>query len=474
MKYTTALLLALVTGSNITAQNPKIQEEDHPTMISKTGMVRILDDNSGESTNWGLAPEIKPDIYKVGLINGETSKITFISDIDSLSFDVELGKTYDFVIDWDGKKCYQQIIGVYYIPAANFSLEYQEATKGKIFVSIPEVYEMVNIGIAISEFGKKEKYMIYKKSNYYQSVINWFTKFEEHPFIKKLDSVFEINRNYYHSYKMNGYAFYFDKEDEIKRSTVFDRTGFRDQKENKLVPFLEEMADFSKVSRFRDFYQENKGVYERQIGVYTDSIGIREMQEWLQKQFPGNSAYDTYNIIFSPLVYGNQSSTWYESNGFKELQPHVNFPYRESISRLLPISKTAEYIYRGNIVFTELNHGYINPEADKYSEQIRNAISNRDIWVDKAKGPSYYGGNSLFNEYMNWVLINLRIIDYVSLNEQDKLIDNVVRMMVNNRGFLKFKEFNQFLVALYRKKEEKITVADLYPQIIAWFEENNK
>ena len=75
---------------------------------------------------------------------------------------------------------------------------------------------------------------------------------------------------------------------------------------------------------------------------------------------------------------------------------------------------------------------------------------------------------------MNWVLINLRIIDYVPKNEQKKLIDNVARIMVNGRGFLKFEEFNDFLVNLYRNKDKATTVADLYPQIIDWFDINNK
>ena len=44
--------------------------------------------------------------------------------------------------------------------------------------------------------------------------------------------------------------------------------------------------------------------------------------------FPNANKYDTYKIIFSPLVGGNQSVVWLESNGFKELQPHVEYPYR--------------------------------------------------------------------------------------------------------------------------------------------------
>src|SRR5918912_3078737 len=74
---------------------------------------------------------------------------------------------------------------------------------------------------------------------------------------------------------------------------------------------------------------------------------------------------------------------------------------------------------RSNIVFTEINHGYINPEADKYADRIGKAISNRDHWVDKGKGPGYYAGIGAFDEYMNWALVSLRITDYVPREEQD-------------------------------------------------------
>lgn len=466
------LLFNCVFLETTLAQNTN-QDDNLPVIKSNVSTISILDGEKYQKNYWNLAPDVNPDVYTAGLVNGEPHHVTFYTDIDSISFNVELGKTYDFIIKWGNKLCYQQIKGEKFESAANFNEEYQKATRGKIIVRIPDVYEMVNIAIAISKYGKEQKYKVYKKSDYYQEVLNWFDEHSNHPFIQKLDSVFQVNGNYYASYKMNGYAFYFDENGIIQRNTVFNRTGFRGEKNNKLLPFLSEMQSFANSSNFLEFYKKNMGTYEDQIFFYQDSIGIPEMQKWLEKNFPGNSAYDTYNIIFSPLVGGSQSSTWFESNGFKELQPHVNFPYYQAFKRLLPASKTAEYIYRGNIVFTEINHGYINPEADKYNDEITIAINNREMWVDSSKGTNYYNGNALFNEYMNWALINLRIIDYVPKADQEKLINSVVRIMVNGRGFLKFKEFNQFLVEEYQNRKAGTTIADLYPQIIKWFGEHN-
>jgi hypothetical protein len=331
----------------------------------------------------------------------------------------------------------------------------------------------VNVAMAVTSFGRNNKNFIYQKSKYYQAVLSWFDAYRENEFVVAMDSILSLNSGYYASLKMNGYAFVFDESGQIQRSEVYDRTGFRDQKSNMLLPYMEQMQSFADESNFLEFYRQNSDTYSYQINFYKDSINIPEMQTWLEKNFPGSNTYDTYNIILSPLVAYNQSTTWFESNGFKELQPHINFPYRQDFQGLLPISQEAEFTYRGNIVFTEINHGYINPEGDKFGSVLYEAVSNRNKWVDASKSANNYTGARIFHEYMNWALISLRIIDYVDESEQEKLIKRVERSMETGRGFLQFKSFNQFLLELYTNRNEGSTIADLYPQIIAWFEKNN-
>jgi len=331
----------------------------------------------------------------------------------------------------------------------------------------------VNVAIAIGSFGRKNPNFVYQKSEYYQRMLEWFDGYSGHRFVVSLDSLLSSSSGYYASLKMNGNAFVFDPAGKIRRSPVFDRTGFRSQSTNTLLPFLESMRSFADESRFLEFFRQNKDTYERQISFYRDSIDLQGMQDWLQGHFPDTKSYDTYNVIFSPLVSYNQSSTWFESNGFSELQPHVNFPYRQDILNILPLSKTSEYIDRGTIVFTELNHGYINPEADKYGARIGDAVSNRKVWVDSTKGAGYYGGAGVFTEYMNWGLLSLRILDFAPESEQEKLIDRIEWTMVRGRSFSKFREFNRFLMEIYRNRGDETTIAALYPQIIEWFEKTN-
>jgi hypothetical protein len=425
---------------------------------------------------WRLAPEAKPDVYEADLIDGRQTKITFITDVDSISFDVEEGKKYDFIIQKGDQMCYTQIVGVRFVPAANFDVEYQKKYRGKTTIEIPEVYELVNIAIAMTPTAIADKNLVIQNTEYYKRMREWFDEYKDYKVIRDFEELLKKNPNIYFSLKMNGYAYEFGKNNKLVKSKVYDRTGFTGEKSNTLAPYIPQLEVFAIASNFRKFYRKNRKTYDEQIAFYRDTANIAEMKNWLDKNFPTSNDYDTYKIVFSPLVGYNQSTTWFESNNFKELQPHVNFPYPRDLSRFTngnKLSETTMNVFRGNIVFTEINHGYINPEADKYAERISKAVSNRDFWVDPKMGAGYYGGNGAFNEYMNWALVVLRIVDYVPEHEQQPLIAAVEEMMTQRRGFPQFEKLDKFLIDLYKNRKTGQTLADLYPQIIEWFEKNN-
>ena len=468
MKFFLLVLTLIFVNAAATAQ------ERMPTIRSNVSVISIQDGEELRKNIWTLVPEAKPDVYEAQLRDGKPQRVTFITDVESISFLVQEGKKYDFIIQLGEQLCYTQIVGIRSVPAAVFDKTYQDAHRGKTFVEIPEVYELVNVAIAMTPTAIEDKNLVFKSSDYYKRMREWFDPYAGHPLLVALDNELKRNPGRYFTLKMNGYSFEFDSKGKIVQSAVYNRTGFRGDITNTLKPYVAQLQSFSDDTKFREFYKQNRATYDSQIAFYRDTANIAEMKRWLDKNFPALSDYDTYKIIFSPLVAYNQSTTWFNSNGFRELQPHVNFPYPEDMQRYGPMSETGQIVFRGNIVFTEINHGYINPEADKYAERILKAISNRERWVEKSRGPGYYGGMGAFNEYMNWGLVSLRIVDYAPKDEQDRMIANVDAMMVQRRGFVQFDVFDKFLVSLYRNRPAGKTVADLYPQIIAWFEKNNR
>jgi len=80
------LFLCLIITSNVYSQ-----EVIHAT--SKSADIR--DGDVYFKNYWTIMPEIKPDIYQTSSLN---KNITFYTDIDSISFLVELDKTHEFII----------------------------------------------------------------------------------------------------------------------------------------------------------------------------------------------------------------------------------------------------------------------------------------------------------------------------------------------------------------------------------------
>ncbi len=415
---------------------------------------------------WTLTPGLNPDIYTVALGKGERREVCFISGARSLCRTVGVGEQHDFIISHAGVDYPTRIVGEYVPPMAVFDEAYQAAHRGKVRVSIPEVYELVNIAIALTPTARDQS-LVARNTPYYDEAAGHFAGVSEHPFVLALDQ--ELRRGRYAPIKMNAYAFEFGERDRIVRSRVYDRTGFSQSTSNDLLPWLAPMQDFADQSGFRAFYAEHRPLYESQIEYLRRGLDIDAMLAWLRANFPDVKPYDTVNIIFSPLVGASQSVTWMESNGFSELQPHVNFPYGPSSGGTR--SPEAIALRRGWIVFTELNHGFINPTADPFADRITMALRDRAQWVvDNANTAGYPSPLSVFNEMMNWGLISLYLVDKAPQAERESLQEDLDRVMSERRGFKQSPRFHRFLVEIYSNRPPGATVAGLYPSIVEWFE----
>ena len=455
MKYILVLLLNLLCLQATLAQGLV------PTIKTEKDTISIY--IGGIKENFPHYKQEDPMLFTLAINPPDT--ISIVSETDSIAFIVKPKDKMIFDVVRERAKdtlnCFFNIVQRQ--EQASFSEEHKRTHQGKTFIEIPEVYELVNIIYAITPTGKTNRNIVNPNSNYYNSVIDKFEKYEQNTIVSTFDSL--LQKGKYGHLKMDAYAFHFENH-QIEKSKVYG--GFWGYY-NNLEPYVELLESFAKQSNFRKFYLEHQPFYRRQINTYRDSLDIHIMKGWLDKQFP-SIRYDALKIIFSPLVGGNQSSWHHESNGFNELQAHVNYPYMGSYLEQYP--QDVASLIRGNIVFTEINHGYINPESDKPEniERIEKSIKNLSDWIEKDKPATNYNTPyHCFNEYMNWGLVSLRYVDFAPPEYLPEMLADIENMMVKNRGFIKFAEFNQFLVKLYQERKNDKSLADMYPKIIDWF-----
>jgi hypothetical membrane protein len=83
-------------------------QQNLPVIRSGTRDVTIKY-NGQPVVNWYLQPEIKPDVFTIGSTLKE-KKVRFVTDADSVEYNVQAGQQYDFIIMLNDKEpCYTRI-----------------------------------------------------------------------------------------------------------------------------------------------------------------------------------------------------------------------------------------------------------------------------------------------------------------------------------------------------------------------------
>ena len=104
IKFLNPIVLMLT----FTCQYIKAQES-LPILKSNISTLSIKEGNAEYKEVWSFSPEVKPDIFITNPFTGK-KRITFYSDIDSISFLVKPNRKYDFIILLKGiEKAYTQI-----------------------------------------------------------------------------------------------------------------------------------------------------------------------------------------------------------------------------------------------------------------------------------------------------------------------------------------------------------------------------
>jgi len=104
---TSYLIIILSIGmSNLWAQKL-------PVIKANSKNVKIRDGAIFKENFWVIFPETKPDVYWVEFPKKD-HKVTFITDQDSIAFDVKYGSNYDFIVLLNGKdSCYTRVSATY-------------------------------------------------------------------------------------------------------------------------------------------------------------------------------------------------------------------------------------------------------------------------------------------------------------------------------------------------------------------------
>lgn len=393
---------------------------------------------------------------------GKTNQVKFISKTDSISFNLNPKDKIPvkFIVN---KKDTIQAVAVGSIKPVEYTDEYIKENEGKYKVLSPRVHELVNIAVALTDIAEKDNNMV-PKNEYYKKVIAYFKPYKNHSLIKELNKhITEVfgssTYDYYYNIRMNANMYSFENEKIVNKSPFY-RMGFGSTNlVSKLLPKLE---DFAKESNFNTFYDQNKEYYQSLIDDYYRLVPIDKMWKWVEKKFP--QRHNSYKIYFSPLVGGAHSTQKFTDNGFSETAMYVNAPILSD-----KYSDKEKEAILTRVVFTEIDHNYVNPTTDEFKE-INTLLQPLSCWNSGKQ--SYDSSYATFNEYMTWAVFTLYLYDNFDTEVFEKRNEKEANFMANGRGFTKFKEFNNFVLDWYKNNSDA-SLKELYPPVIEWIKQQD-
>lgn len=315
-----------------------------------------------------------------------------------------------------------------------YTAEYIKANAGKAQFAIPEVLELTQIALSLTSYKDKSR-----TGRYWTDVQKQFSSQQNHPLIAKLSSlVTSVGDDY--ALRQGAFASEFDKNGNLVDGFYPNGGG-----KNIFGQLRDDFADFARKTNFRAFYQHQQPLYEEFKTTQSQLMPVRQMWDWLEERFPARS--QSYKIIFSPLIGGNHNTTWYGDATFRESLMFVSYAGNCCQSYSQPVKEGLS----SRVVFTEIDHNYVNPVSDGYKPSIDKLFQDRTKWVNAKDSDNYKSPLSVFNEYMTWTVFTLYCFDNFEQNDFALINQLPENQMVTSRGFVKFREFNQHLLKLYQQ-----------------------
>ncbi len=332
---------------------------------------------------------------------------------------------------------------------------HQLSARQKVEVLIPEAYELSNIILALTDYGRADEWEVQKHTAYYSDVIKYFEPVKEHPLLDKVNYSRALWEDYL-SFRTDASAYKFDDNGRLIRTNSFyankGHTPFDDN--------LDLINDFVQKSNYREFYKSQSSRYNAIVGNYSGYYMLDTIKMFLEKE-SGISESPTgkgkYQIILSPLV-GRMNCHRDIDSLTKADFPSLSTALIEN--NLSDINDEAQRAVEIHTLFTEMDHGYINPITDLFRKDVARQF-NTEYW-DRESG---YQGLNCFNEYMTWALYDIFVKKYFSAIADS--ISTQWHYQNAQRGFFASSLFSLELKKLYDQKKPTARLKDLYPKLLS-------
>ena len=348
----------------------------------------------------------------------------------------------------------------------DFTEKFKKKNQGKYKIEINEVKELIHIMIAITRSGLENDDMVAQKGKYYQDVIAHFKPYENEKIIKTFDSLIVASPFHYIFLTGNGISYDFKGNNMIKNK-IFDFPATATSKltitENPITTYKNEIQEFAKKSKFREFYKKHKPFYSNIISAYERSANVGKQWQWLEKNF--RTTQNSYTIFCSPLINGLNYTGDFVNNNFKLI--YMVLPPLDYNQNL---SERENELLNARVMFTEIDHNYVKAPSIAHTDAINQYFKDRKKWVnEEVEGVfAYPNPIKVFDEYMTFGVFLLYCQDNYESKDFIAAKESIITLM-EQRGFIKMQEFTEKLLKV-RSENVGRKIDDWYPEFLKQFE----
>jgi hypothetical protein len=382
--------------------------------------------------------------YTFGITNGKDSLNYRHSELPRVQVNVTNGK---------------QLVSLYMIafmnPEVTFDEEHKRAFDNQVVVEVPEVYELTNVLLALTPHCRRDSNLVDMNKAYFKEVQLQFAQWESSPLVAALNKALEADPDMYLSFRNSGFAYSFQFDELVENTNYKNFNGKLGVKDFKV-----QIEDFAKRSGFRKFYSKHKAYYKTLTDAQNQWVNLASMKTWLEARYPNR--INAYRIILSPLVNGWHNVNNFSDNNFNEAVMFI-YAFDPSAPRKETAAVTRYQLCR--IIFTELDHAYVNPITDAHTAALNAAMPDLKPWKAESN-TDYNSAYETFNEYMTFALFALYMNDHMSAADFNTTYPLLQKMMTERRGFSKFSQFSDALLVLHRTGEKDPNT--LCTQMIGW------
>lgn len=310
---------------------------------------------------------------------------------------------------------------------------------------VNEVRELILIAMAISSPPFDDSTFIRKDTPYFEEVSDYFGKDHKHP----LPLFFSHKKPWknYHGYLMDAAMYTFNGDSLVKIASNKNISWGEKDYITELLPLIN---SFSKTTKFRQFFFKHQPYYKGLTDLLQRQAPLMPQWTWLEQK--STVHYNQCFVLFSPLINGRHATHHLDFQGKPSIFIYVGPPITETT-----LSKSLIEAQCTRMLFTELDHNYVNPVSDQFEKQINQLIKHRKKWA--RSGTGYSSEIAIFNEYMTWAVYLLYANDRFDDETFHSTEKSIIYQMTSQRSFYQFESFYSDIKMVYTPN---MTLDELY------------